>query len=158
MAPDPEKSDLLNKKATKIIQSIVGTMLYYARSVNPTMIRAINEISRVQSRPTQDTEERARTLLNYAATYPNTILRYKASDMVLHVDSYAAYLTMTEAKICYAGHFILSDGPSPSPIKLNPERNVSIHTECKTIHNVASSAAEADICSTFNNGKTDIVM
>ena len=48
MAPDPDESDLLKKKSTKRIQSIVGTMIYYARSVDPTMLRAINEISRVQ--------------------------------------------------------------------------------------------------------------
>ena len=58
MAPDPDKSDILDKKATKRIQSIVGTMLYYAWSVDPTMLRAINEILRVQSRPTHDTEKK----------------------------------------------------------------------------------------------------
>ena len=31
MAPDPYKSDIIDKDATKIIQSIVGTMIYYAR-------------------------------------------------------------------------------------------------------------------------------
>ena len=54
------------------------------------MIRAINEILRVQSRPTRDTEEKSRMLLDYAATYPNAILHYKSSDMVLHVNSDAA--------------------------------------------------------------------
>ena len=48
MAPDPGYSDLLEKIVTKIIQSIVGTMLYYARSVYPMMLIAINQISRVQ--------------------------------------------------------------------------------------------------------------
>ena len=90
MAPDPDESDLLDKNSTKIIQSIVGTMIYYARSVDPTMLRSINEILRVQSRPTRDIEEKARMLLDYAATYPNAIIRYKARDMVLLVDSDAA--------------------------------------------------------------------
>ena len=92
MAPYPDGSDILDKRATKRIQSIVGTMLYYARSVDPTMLRAISEILRVQSRPTQDTAEKARMLLEYAAKYPNIILSHKASDMVLNVDSDAAYL------------------------------------------------------------------
>ena len=87
MAPYPDESDLIEKKATKRIQSIVGTMLYYERSVDPTMLQEINEILRVQSRPTRDTEEKAIMLLYYAATYTNAILHYKASDMVLHVDS-----------------------------------------------------------------------
>ena len=97
-------------------------------------------------------------LLDYAVTYPNEILRYKASDMVLYVDSDAEDLTMTEARSCYAGHFFLSDRPYPSPIKHNPEINVPIHTECKTIRNILSSAAEAETCVTLSNGKTAISM
>ena len=120
----------LTKKVTKIIQSIVGTTLYYAQSVDPTMLRAINEILRVQSRPTRDTAEKARMLLYYAATCPNAILRYTDRDMVLHVDSDAAYPTMPDQRSCYAGHFYLSYWPSTSPIKPNTERNGPIHTEC----------------------------
>ena len=59
---------LLKKKATKRIQYIVGTVLYYAQSVYPTMLMEMNEILRVQSWPTRDTEEKARMLLDYAAT------------------------------------------------------------------------------------------
>ena len=158
MAPDPDESNLLDKNSTKRIQYIVGIMLYYARSIDPTMLGAINEILRVQSRPTQDTSEKAIMILDYAATYPNDILRYKASDIVLYVHSDAAYLTMPDSRSCYAGHSYLSDWPSPSPIKPNPERNVPIHTECKTIRNVVSSAEESETCGTFNNGKTVIVM
>ena len=44
MAPDPDKSNLLDKNSTKRIHSIVENMLYYARSVDPMMLRAINEI------------------------------------------------------------------------------------------------------------------
>ena len=121
----------------------MGNMLYYCRSVDPTMLQPINKILRVKSKPTRDTEEKARILLDYAETYPNTIIQYKASDMVLHVDSDAAYLTMPEERSCYAGHFYLSDCPSPNPIKPNPKINGPIHTECKEIRNVVSSAAES---------------
>ena len=78
--------------------------------------------------------------------------------MVLHVDSDTAYIIVTEARSFYDGHFYLGDWPSPRLIKPNPERNGSIHTGCKTIRNVVSSAAEAEICGTFNNGKTAIGM
>ena len=46
-------------------------------------------------------------LLDYAATYPNTIIRYKSIYMVLYVDSDAAYLTMPEARSFYAEHIYL---------------------------------------------------
>ena len=78
--------------------------------------------------------------------------------MFLHVDSDVAYLTIPEAQSCYSGHFYLSDWPSPSPIKPNSERNGPIHTECKKIRNVVSSADEAEICVTSNNEKTAIGM
>ena len=97
-------------------------------------------------------------LLDYAPTYPNAILRYEASKIVLHVDSDAAYLTMPEARSCYAGHFYLSYWNSPSPIKPNPERNGPIHTKCKTIRNIVSYAAEAETCGILKNGKTAIGM
>ena len=106
----------LGKKATKRIQYIMMTMLYCARSVDPAMLRA------------RDTEEKARILLDYAATYLNAILCYKPSDMVIHVDSDAACLTMLESRSCYAGHFYMSNWPSPTPIKPNPNRNGLIHT------------------------------
>ena len=128
MAPDPEDSNLLEKKATKIIQSTVGTILYYARSVDTTMLREINEISQVQSKPTMDTEKKSKMLLDYAATYPNAIIRYKVSNMVPYDDSDVAYLTMPEARSCYVGHLYLSDWPSPSMIKPNPKRNGPVHT------------------------------
>ena len=38
MAPDPNESNLLDKKSTKRIQSIVGTFLYNAWSFDPTML------------------------------------------------------------------------------------------------------------------------
>ena len=53
--------------------------------------------------------KKARSLIDYAATYLNETIWYKSRDMVLHVDSEAAYLTVPEAKSCYAGHFYLSD-------------------------------------------------
>ena len=57
---------------------------------------------------------------------------------------------------CCAGRFYLRDWPSPSLIKPNPERNGTIHTECKTIRNIISLAAEAETCGTFNKAQTYI--
>ena len=86
----------------------------------PNNVTSNQKISRVQSKPTRATEKKIRMLLDYVATYPNAIIWYKASDMVQHVDSYAAYIIMPDARICYSGHLCLSDCPSPSPIKPNP--------------------------------------
>ena len=106
MAQDPEDIKVLDNKSTKRIQYIVRNILYYARSFDTTMLQAINEKLWVQSNPTRDTDEKAKLLLDYAATYPNAIIRYKVRNMVLHVDSYLAYLTMSEARSCNDGNFI----------------------------------------------------
>ena len=68
MAPDPDDRNLLDKNSTKRIQYIVGTILYYVWLVDPTMLRSINEIPRVQSKPTRDTKKKAIMLLDYIAT------------------------------------------------------------------------------------------
>ena len=97
-------------------------------------------------------------LLDYMATYPNSLIYYKASDMVLHVDSDAEYITMSGARSCYAGYFYLSDWPSMRLVKTTSKRNGPIHTKCIIMNNVVSSAAEAEVCSNFRNGKTAINM
>ena len=68
MEPNPDESYIIDQKSTKRIQSIVGTILFYARSVDPTMLREINEILWVQSRSTRKTAEKAEMLLDYPAT------------------------------------------------------------------------------------------
>ena len=73
--------------------------------------------------------------------------------MVLHVDSDAEYLNIPEARSFYPVDFYLRDWPSPKLIKPKTEGNDPIHTYCKTIHNIVSSAAEAETFGTFNNRK-----
>ena len=151
--PDLDSSELIDQKGTKFMQSVVGIFLYYARALDPTMLRALNEISRTQVRPTKDTMAKAKWFLDYAATYPNAIIRYHARKMVLHIDSGAAYLVLPESRSVYAGHFYLSDWPRDKPNLLSTKCNGPILTTCKTIRNVVSSAAEAEITGTFCNAK-----
>ena len=44
-------------------------------------------------------------LLDYLATFPNAKVQYKASDMILNVDSDAAYLVVPHAKSRIAGYY-----------------------------------------------------
>ena len=106
------------------------------------MLRSLNEISRIQARPTKDTMEKAAWFLYYAETYPNAIVWYHASKMVLHIDSDAACLVMTESRSIYAGHFYLSYWPRDKPNLPSAKRNGPILTTCKTILNVDYSASE----------------
>ena len=47
MAPDPDSSELLDQRGIKFIQTVVGIFIYYARALDPTMLRALNDISRI---------------------------------------------------------------------------------------------------------------
>ena len=65
------------------IQQIVCSLLYYARSVDNTILVALNSISSRQSNPTEETVSKVNQLLNYVATYPNATLMYTPSEMIL---------------------------------------------------------------------------
>ena len=69
------------------IQQIVGTLLYYARAVECTMLPDLNSIADQQAHPTQNTEAAITHLLDYAATNPTAVVKFIASDMVLHIES-----------------------------------------------------------------------
>ena len=47
---------------------------------------------------TEATLDATMYLLNYASTHPNAEIIYRASDMILHIDSDAAYLVAPEAQ------------------------------------------------------------
>ena len=41
----PDNSQLLNKNETKNVQSITGSLLYYARAIDGTILPALNDIA-----------------------------------------------------------------------------------------------------------------
>jgi hypothetical protein len=135
------------------VQSIIGSILYYARAVDPTMLPALNDISSKQSKATEDTQRQCTMLLDYAATYPNAKIRYHASDMQLQVDSDAAYLVLPQAKSRYAGYFYLGSKHSTQG-KLNG----SILVPCKSIRSVVASAAEAETGGLFYNDQEAVII
>ncbi len=97
-ALEPDTSPLLDKKCIKYDQQVVGSLLYYAREIDGTMLPALNTIGSEQTKSTKQTEQKCYRLLDYAATYPNAFIRYHASDMVLHVDSDASYLSVRKPR------------------------------------------------------------
>jgi hypothetical protein len=54
--PTPsDDSPLLDEAGKKRIQQIVGSFLYYAQAVDPTIVMALSELSSQQSAPTKNT-------------------------------------------------------------------------------------------------------
>ena len=71
------------------------------------MLTAINEISSQQAQLIED--RKISMLMEYAHIYSNVIIRYKARDIQLYVDSDAAYLVLPKERIRGSGKFYLSD-------------------------------------------------
>jgi hypothetical protein len=77
----------LNKEDTKYIQAVTGTLLYYRRAVNTTILTALRSIATKQASPTVTTIKKVKQLLDYCASQEEAIITFKASDMILQVHS-----------------------------------------------------------------------
>ena len=77
--------------------------------------------------------------MDFINTHDNAFLHYYASDMVLYVDSDAAYLVCPKARSLVAGYYYLSTHPN---ISKHPHLNGALLVECKTLRHVVYSAAE----------------
>ena len=107
-APPVDESPSLSPARKLRIQAVVGSLLYYARAIDSSLLPALNEISATQANPTQLTEVKLNHLLGFVKSHQNTSVRFHASDMCLHVDSDAAYLVMPGARSRFAGYYQLS--------------------------------------------------
>ena len=92
-------------------------------------------------------------LLDYLASNPHAKLRYYASDMILNVESDAAYLIAPNAKSRIAGYYYLGN-------KNTKQRkiNAAILVECRYLKHVVASAAEAETGGLFHNCQNTIYL
>jgi hypothetical protein len=135
----------------KRLQQIVGTFLYYARAVDSTMLPALSTLASLQTKATVATEKSITQFLDYAATNPQAIIRYQASDMALNIHSDASYLSESEARSRAGGIFFLSSQRTKD--NPHPTLNGAIHITSTIMHNVLSSVAEAEVAACFLNAQ-----
>jgi hypothetical protein len=98
-------SPALSDKKINKLQQLTGTLLYYARAVDPTLIMPINVLASEQSTATNFTADKVIKPFNYCNTHLETNIRYHSSVMILHVHSDASCLSENEAKIREGGYF-----------------------------------------------------
>ena len=127
---------------------IVVKFLYYARSIDPTMLMSLNSLEAVQTNPKIKNAKQSTHCLNYSATHPDTITEYRKSGMILHIFYDASYISEPEARSRSGGYFPLVP-KSNTPIKLMPQNNRRVHIECSIMRNVISSATEAELGGLF---------
>ena len=90
-----------------------------------------------QAATTENTMTLVKIFLEYAATRPDVIIMYHASDMVLSAHSDASYLSESKARSRSGGHFFMSNY---TPIPVN---NGSVVTISQIIKALMSSAVES---------------
>jgi hypothetical protein len=127
----------------------VGTFLYYARAVDPTMLTSISRLSAAQAKPTIAQRPAIERFIQYAASWPQATIVYKASDMVLCVETDASYLSESNSRSRAGGLFYLS-----SSEHTKQDINGAIDCLSSIIPSVVASAFEAEYATLFLNGQS----
>jgi hypothetical protein len=161
LTPAPDATDLLPPSTLTRIQESVGTLLFYGRAIDSTMLVALGTIASQQSKGTHATAQALTQLINYAAARPDATVRYHVSDMYLHVHSDASYLSEASARSRAGGIFFLSKRPPIPPSQQHqppppPPQNGAIHIISTIMRNVMASTMEAELGALFHNARDRI--
>jgi hypothetical protein len=107
------------------IQKVTGSVLYYARAVDPTVLMPLNDIATEQTKATEKMQEATNQMLDYLATPPDATIRYHASDMILHIHSDASNLSVSNAQSRLGVCFFWATNP-PSKKHLTDQSSMSL--------------------------------
>ena len=141
-----DTSNCLSLKKIKLVQRVVGFLLYYSCAIDPTTVAALSSIAACQANGTEDVLLACHQLLDYVATYHNATICFLVRDMVLVVHLDASYLSNFGRKSRAGGHHFCTN-------KYNDIKNGPILTLSNIIKNVLSSESEAELAALLYNGK-----
>jgi hypothetical protein len=132
------------------IHRVAGSLLYYGRA----MLTAISALASQQSTATatDDTNLKLLQLLKYAASHPDALIRYSASEMILNIHSGVGCLNETEARSRAGGHLFMSSKPKCG----HQQHNGALRTLSTILRMVVASAAEAEMGALFLNEKEGV--
>ncbi len=143
-----DSSLLLDKKGLKRVQNNVGSILYYARAINMTVLMALSAIAVEQTKATTKTVGQCIQLLNYLARNSEVKVRYYPSDLIMNIHSDASYLSKTKACSRACGHFSMGWMPETGElIKING----AFYVKATILKFMVVSAAEAELGTLFHN-------
>ena len=103
----PDATPKLDARGVKRIQKIVGSILYYTRAADMTVLMALSSIAMEQTKATERTVARCTQLLGYLAGQADAKVGYHTSDMIMNIHSDASYLSEEKACSRTCGHFPL---------------------------------------------------
>ena len=98
--------------------------MYYAQEFDPDIMTELGSIAAQQAKPTEHTIQKVKQFLEYAATHPDAILTYHASDMVLLDHSDASHLYETKSRSRAGGNLFISNN-SVLPLNTGSVLNIS---------------------------------
>ena len=147
-ATQKEKTKLQPSQIT-YIQKVIGSLLYYAHSLDNILLASLNHLATDISTADDNTLSNINHILNYVATYPNAKLLYKSSDMILRAHSDGSYLCAPKARSRGAGYVFL--GPES-------RCNAAVQVFCQLYKVVVSSVSEAELAALFMTAKHCIPM
>ena len=91
--------------------------------------------------------------MDYTNTYPNTYVRFYASDIQLMIDSDSVYMVLPKAHSRIVGYFRLANVTTNQYKYL---KNGAILIECHILRDVVTSAAETETKGLFQNAKNSL--
>ena len=86
----------LSTERVKKIEHIIRKFLYYERGLEKIYLVTLSKMATIIY-PIEQDEKNVHQILDYMATYPNAVVRFHASDMILGEDTNASYLTEPKA-------------------------------------------------------------
>ena len=125
---------------------IVGSLLYYARAVDASLLTAVCLLSSHQAHPTKQTVIAANRLLGYAKANPANSLVFRPSDMILRIHSDASYLSRPKSGSTAGGfHYLGTSNPA--------FLNAPIFCHSTRIPVVCAAVCEAEYAALFANAQ-----
>jgi hypothetical protein len=100
-----DETPLLSDKQCTTIQKITGSVLYYSRAVDPTVLMPLDDIATEKTTSTKKTQTATSQLLDYLATHPDATIRFYASDIILYIHSDASYLSVSKERAVWEESF-----------------------------------------------------
>jgi hypothetical protein len=97
-------------------QEFVGTILYNARAVDPTLLVPLSALASQLYNATATTIKAVSHLLDYCSTHPESTIGYLASDMQLKIHSDASYIYEPKAKSRIGDYSYLGNKSDSKPL------------------------------------------
>ena len=113
IAQQESSAPLLPPDENTKIRQVVGKCLFYARAIDNNLLMGLNSIATQQDKATDRTAMLVDHILNFCATFPDATLTFDASDMVLHIQTDASFLSEPNAKSRGGGYFYMSSNTDP---------------------------------------------